>query len=156
MASTEDRTAIVARQHNPRLDFTFQSDRVNYQRLVLFVAFMRMMAVQQAILALIAKKLDLKVDVDDDDNEATQLWTRLVADAVEFDLELDHAAGPMDATTYDLRKLAKRVESLGELMSYVRQLPGNIFPREFWPTAEFVVRCQNVAQGQATPEPAKS
>lgn len=156
MASTEHRNAVVARQHNPRLDFTFQSDRASYQRLVLFVAFMRMMAVQQAILALIAKKLGLKVDVDDDDNEATQLWTRLVADAVEFDLDLDHAAGPMDATTYDLRKLAKHIASLGELMGYVRQLPGNVFPREFWPTAEFIVRCQNVAQEQAAPEPAEN
>jgi hypothetical protein len=131
----------------PRLDLTVVRDLNHYKEVVLFVNFVRLMVVQQALLEFMKKNHGMpgapEGDVED-------LWLDAVSAVVEIDLTLDtYAQGPTDATTYDLTQLSSRIGIIADLLFYVRRLPGNFFPDGFALSGELVVRCQQLAAARA-------
>lgn len=138
------------------LDFSDVRERTDYTRLVMFIMFLH----DDRVVELLKSVMHATAGPMDDDeaanaNDVLLASVRMVC-GINADISLGTIIGGVlgrlpgtgalpSATTYSLNAAADAASDLRDLAGYARKLPAHIFPPEFIPTGEFIVRCEALA-----------
>lgn len=147
------------RRFNPLMNLDDARERMEYLRLVLFVTLMRNKSIQTLVRQALHHTPGA-LPQGTTDEVAEEAFEKLVADVTKIDLNheptamsggdlLTTASGTPSAPMYDLRHVGPYAWALEDLLRLVRRLPLSAFFEEARPSAEFVVRCINIAEDPA-------